>query len=175
MNRYTSKYDRVCSSCTRVILTGNPFFKSDKDSKERLCYPCADMAGEILRYRKAPSVKRLIRYLGITKDIAEQIRDLIHGHKSPKDYDSVKDWTRQCYNMPSHPELVMCAINELIAGYGTEGISSESFSCYKPVIEYVNMGDTYTSTIYYSYDTENYYLGSYGDWVEMNERKYHLQ
>jgi len=62
---------------------------------------------------------------------------------------------------------VMELADKTMHGHGVEEIvgfnqSSET----KTVALYVNMGDTYASTIIYDCLSDKFYVGTYGDWVE---------
>lgn len=97
----------------------------------------------------APSVKtikdKLGRYLSDPDKQAKEIRGIIRGDISPENYESVKNWLSKSYNRPSLPELKMEALNEILEGHGIE---AEFSSGTRPWIEWVNMGDMYTPTVY---------------------------
>jgi hypothetical protein len=66
------------------------------------------------------------------------------------------------------------AANDTIGGYGVESIEGENFiSHYYQHIAllYVNMGETYASTIWYDTENECFGIGSWGDWLEYSENK----
>lgn len=63
------------------------------------------------------------------------------------------------------------AVNSAIDGHGVEGIQAEDG--YKvddywrdTILLYVNMGDTYDTTICYDTEGEEFFVGSWGDFVE---------
>lgn len=65
-------------------------------------------------------------------------------------------------------------ISELIGGYGVEGMIPEGMHPRSEWdgFQYVNMGDTYASTVVYDSTTHRFYWGvSWGDIFEMHERK----
>lgn len=95
-------------------------------------------------------------------DKALDILALIRGEVSPDEYPSVRRWTAQCYHPPSRHERTACALNEVLGAYGVEAIFGEN--CTEPVLEYLNMGDTYDATL--CYVDGRWRVSSYGDEVE---------
>jgi len=95
--------------------------------------------------------------------IAQEVTALIDGSKDPMEYDRVKQWVGQCFNMPSDNELIMAALDEVIDGYGTEAIFSADGLDVR--FSYVNMGDTYNTTIVYNHRGYSYHVACYGDFV----------
>ncbi len=93
----------------------------------------------------------------------KKLRDLIKGRVKPDQYKSVQCWIEQCYNPPSYQEQVELAINEVLEGYGVEAIFKGGRY---PEVVYINLGDTYTTTLVYDYSRERWYLTSWGDYVE---------
>lgn len=100
----------------------------------------------------------------------KEIRELLEGKRKTKDYASVQEWLKSCYNMPRYEERLMGALNEILEGHGTEAIYGKESETW-PIAEYVNMGDTYTATMLYDYDKEKVVVTSWGDWVERSERR----
>jgi len=115
-----------------------------------------------------PSVKTILPLCDKTNDqnlSAKVVRGLIDGTLDPDDTSTaVREWTRQCYNQPSKHERVMCAINDVLKGYGVEAIHTN-----RGVAEYVNFGDTYALTVLYFQG--RYMVTSWGDFVERQERR----
>ncbi len=73
------------------------------------------------------------------------------------------------------------AINKLLKGYGTEAIRGDWQNGYwgDIVACYVNMGDTYTTTVLHvrgdwSGGKSRFIVSSFGDWVEKNQKKYSI-
>ena len=79
------------------------------------------------------------------REKTRKILDIVRGETDPESYESVASWVRQCYNRPWDSELKMSAINEILGGFGVEGVFSDSDM--EPEFSYVNMGDTYDPTI----------------------------
>ena len=102
-----------------------------------------------------------------------EIRDLARGASDPEAYASVQKWIAQCYNRPSPNELIMCAFNEILDGYGVEVVRSYNWDNFygDAAAVYVNVGDTYDNTIVYEVANDRYITTTLGDWVEANERR----
>jgi len=91
------------------------------------------------------------------------IRKLLDGSSSPYDFDSVKRWVNECYNTPSHYELVMEAANEVLVCFGVEALGNVS-------AVYCNTGDTYATTLIYDLENDRYLWSAWGDFVEQEEK-----
>lgn len=117
---------------------------------------------------KVMSAKRIVQYLKVTLEGANQIRGVIKNEIKPMTFQSVQDWVKQCHNEPSYHEKKMCALNEILGGYGVEAVQ-ESGNYQTVPLEYINMGDTYTATICF-YEGA-YHFTTWGDAVEYLERK----
>ena len=112
-----------------------------------------------------PSIKTLEdRFPGKGK----VIRGLMDGSIPPDAFSFVRDWERQCFHPPSDAENIMEAINEVLDGYGVEGVDlSERWACF----DYVNMGDAYSATVCYVPSEDRFIVTTWGDLVEYFERK----
>lgn len=62
-------------------------------------------------------------------------------------------------------------INSLLDGYGVEVIRGDSYA----VAEYINMGDTYNTTLLYDVNEDEFYVTTWGDWVEAFSEMYDIQ
>ena len=109
-----------------------------------------------------PSVTTLS---AVSPERAQEIRALLEGKRKTTDYESVKEWESQCYLYPSYGERLMCAINEIIGGYGVDAIYKNDGDG-TPAFEYVDMGDPYTVTILRNMRTGRITVGAWGDIVE---------
>jgi hypothetical protein len=110
-----------------------------------------------MRSIKYQTLKKIGTTLNITREQAQQVRGLITGKIPTGQYKSVVQWVRQCYNEPTIAEKRMVALNEIIGGYGVE--VGRNFA-------YVNMGDTYATTIIRCGHNAKYVVSSMGDMVE---------
>lgn len=114
-----------------------------------------------------PSMKTLTQNFGEHK--ARYIRDLMEGTFDPEKLTSVSDWVTQCYSSPSILELQLSGINDILEGHGVEAIWGEAETML-PAAEYINMGDTYDSTILYDHTRAKWEVTTWGDWVEWAEK-----
>jgi len=75
------------------------------------------------------------------------------------------------------PEERLEKISDLIGGYGVEAIEGNGNDRYymDTVALYVNMGDTYNTTVLYNTQIDKYAIVSWGDWVERNQRRYDIR
>ena len=120
----------------------------------------------ILNYK----VTEIAELLNIDIIKANEVKMIINGKIMLINYKSVNNWLNQCYNKPSDKELKLCALNEVLSGYGTESINHESVyinSYYGNIVaSYVNMGDTYINTVLLNHETGKFIIMSYGDYYE---------
>ena len=110
---------------------------------------------------RAPSVKTLLQIT--TEEKAKEIRELLQKKRKTTDYASVREWESKCYHRPSYCARLMCALNEIIGGYGLEIITKRGGV---PVFEFINMGDPYTATIILNLHKQSFHVACWGDIVE---------
>jgi len=116
---------------------------------------------------KAPSIKTLCEGLDIDKDKAKLIRALIKKEQKTRDaklFPSTLAWIESCYHEPVWVERVLSCFNEILEGYGIEGIDGEDFRC--PLMSYVNLGETYQLTLLFCYKAQSFRVQSVGDYIE---------
>ncbi len=111
-----------------------------------------------------PSIKTL-ETATMDKSKAKELRELLKGERKPKDYKSVQQLERQCFSRPNHTYCLMTACNEIMEGFGLEAISKDGYAVY----EYVNLGETYQTTLIRHIPSGRYIVGSWGDIVEKGE------
>ncbi len=124
---------------------------------------------DYVRPKKLPSVKTLER---VFDDRAQEARDILEGKKDPEDYESVKEWVKQCFNCPARLEMMLKALNEISESYGVEAVWSDKFSAICPSFVYLNTGDTYSQTLVYSYESNSFMVSTLGDVVEARPHYY---
>jgi len=115
--------------------------------------------------------KEIADELNISIEKAKEVKGVITRKIPPENYESVRKWVKQCYNEPTNSEKKLEALNEIIEGYGTEGIFSPDFSIYWCLFKYINTGDTYSATIIRLGDQKKYIISSWGDIIEYYEKK----
>ena len=125
---------------------------------------------------KSYTVKRIAQELNIDRAQAYTIRQIVRGELnrealyalSPR----VEKWAEQeCYNRPSLREVAMETINDIMRAHGIESIEkpdAHGDGRYSDYIDYINTGDTYSTTILR--DGSRYWIGTYGDTTEKLER-----
>lgn len=59
--------------------------------------------------------------------------------------------------------------NKIMHGHGVEEITGRPNGEMSTVALYVNMGDTYSSTIIYDVLEDKFFVGTWGDWYEWRE------
>jgi len=108
-------------------------------------------------------------------EAAEKVAAVLNGNLDPAAVDAVDAWLRQCFNKPSHAEMVMCAIDGLLDGCGVESLRVEGAYVDRYhgdiVASYVNFGDPYITTIVLDHATGDYHVTGWGDWLEQYERE----
>lgn len=110
---------------------------------------------------RAPSVNRLeAAFPGKGK----ALRALLKGEVKTDSYESVRYLLDECHHRPSYAHRLMTALNEILEGYGVETLYKGPYL----VAEYVNMGDTYNTTIIRNYDTGSILITCMGDYVTSN-------
>jgi hypothetical protein len=75
-------------------------------------------------------------------------------------------------------DKVLEEVNRLTDANGIEPINGDYHvdNFYHDIVAlYVNMGDTYETTLLYETDKDRFLVTSWGDWVEHNERKYKIR
>jgi hypothetical protein len=100
----------------------------------------------------------------------QEIRDLLTKKTKTSDYKTVNQWIEKCLFPPCYVERLEKALNEILEGYGSEAIFSSDNQTV-PCFTYVNLGDTYTTTLIRDYDKETWIISSWGDYLEYKEKK----
>lgn len=101
----------------------------------------------------------------------EIVNGILIGSISPRDYSNVRDWMKQCHDEPSADSLKMCAINQVLEGYGIEAVRTSKwkngFWC-DIICTYVNMGDSYIPTVIH-HRKHGFMVAGIGDIIEKNK------
>jgi hypothetical protein len=126
-----------------------------------------------------PSVKKMIEQ-GIAEETAKKIYHIINSpvfisksyDEEPittmmrTEYPKTLHWLNCCHNTPTESEIRMDMINEALDGCGTEALDENPSWFPYPHYVYVNMGDTYDTTIIFDYKENTFLCGSWGDIAE---------
>lgn len=110
---------------------------------------------------------------GIKLELVKRIINKDMDSNELESFEANEKWIKQCFNRPSDNELAMNALNELLEGHGVEPIRLEGAYVnryYDNIIaSYVNMGDTYITTIVFDHVSQSYLITSWGDFYESAE------
>ena len=128
---------------------------------------------------KCPSAADLIKNLKIDAAVAKLIRQIAKAAEDPDKLRRIIDarcpktaaYVRGMYNDPYDSDMwcvtvALHAINDLAGGYGVEGLGRIRGPDYAPPYEYINMGDTYATTLIYRRRTDSLSIGTWGDIVD---------
>lgn len=110
-----------------------------------------------------PTVKTIAARLKVDDGTAKRVRALMDGSRDPLEYKGV-----QCVDLQGHMSRIerqLHAIDIEIDGHGVEPVVDDTV-----VMEYINLGDTYDTTVIYDYTRSRWLVMSWGDWVEREER-----
>lgn len=119
-----------------------------------------------------------IQRTGCDRKTALKIRRVLDGRLDPRKASEACDrWVRECYHEPSKHEQQLEAVNELLGGHGVEALDIHESDYYAdngvrmcPMYSYVNMGDTYNTTILRDHKRHRWVVAAWGDVVEWEER-----
>lgn len=105
----------------------------------------------------------------VSNENCRTILDLVEGkievdlRSHSEKFKGTANWVDQCHSYPSPQELVMSALNDMIDGFGIEAIRNPDNSDHI-LATYVNTGDTYSVTVVYDHERDEYVLTTWGDW-----------
>jgi hypothetical protein len=118
--------------------------------------------------------KNLINFLGIDYITALKIMEVIRSNEDTlrEKYSEAERRYRECYNHPGIVDLKMNVLNKLIDGCGVEAINHPDDYRGDNSVEYVNMGDTYESTICHDNRTGKFLISCWGDFFESDPERF---
>lgn len=119
-----------------------------------------------MNYPTAKRIEKTLEWLshvGDAHELAKKVRGLMDGSIDPCTIEATHKWYIDCDGRPTTKDLKLHAINEVLECYGVEYIEEGKLR-----ISYCNTGDSYTSTICYNWNTQRFFIGSWGDLVEKN-------
>lgn len=102
---------------------------------------------------------------------------IIRGRVSPeahlRRFPRTAEWLRQCYHAPRASEVKLAALDELLGAYGVEALRVEGAWVDRYhgdiVASYLNLGDTYATTLLLDHERQRWRLTSWGDFYEARE------
>lgn len=132
---------------------------------------------------KAPSKKELCELLDLDDAQADLVRALCANTNNREELEVLieekcpQTWQHAniCHNWPFHSydsrcAMVLHAIDCVLETCGVECLNTEDQDYLgPPTFSYLNAGDTYAPTLFYSSDKEALFISSYGDVVESME------
>jgi hypothetical protein len=106
-----------------------------------------------------------------TREAIQTVNLILHGTLDPETFSDVAYWVLHCFNKPNSDELKMCAINQVLEGYGIESVrtSKRKNGYWGDILcTYVNMGDANLPTVIH-HRKHGYMVASIGDVIEKNK------
>jgi hypothetical protein len=105
-----------------------------------------------------PMDAKLIRKFAKAVDDPDELEELVEVHAP-----STETYVRQMHSSPYNSQMwrttvALHAIGELVGGYGIEALGNK--------YEYVNMGDTYATTLIFDRVKDRLFVGNWGSIVE---------
>ena len=123
--------------------------------------------------RNTPGIKAMVDYLGIDRAVAVKLKKVLTGETDLLTIDSAAKRHWEAHNPHEPVTLALEAVNELLGGYGVEYVESTEDTMHEAQgIEYINFGDTYSPTLMYDHRDGIWRLGTFGDCVEMEEKRF---
>ena len=129
---------------------------------------------------RSPSTKALVSAFRITRRDANLVRKIAHATSDREQLERVienhapeatQSYVRSLHGDPYDSQIwrvtvALHAINEIIGGYGVEGLGPPRADDYAPPYEFVNQGDSYATTLIYKRASDALSLGDWGSIAE---------
>ena len=122
----------------------------------------------------AISIKAIMEAFKCDKGTATVAYNLMKGKIPPQIFASVRKMEREAHNKHRDETLVMEALDECLNCFGVECSEGRYIDHYHQniQIEYLNLGDSYDTTIIYDNERQCYVLDSWGNFVERHPRRF---
>jgi len=112
-------------------------------------------------------IKDLVEAFRITDEEAKDIISLLNGKVNPEDHPLYPEVTKGFYNPPDRGYAILLIANKICGTYGVEYVAKPGESYHDSEgVDYLNVGDTYVTTLGYNHSTSEFELGCLGDWYE---------
>ncbi len=128
------------------------------------------------------SIQHILRASALTavreaSNYREVNKDLIRFFKLSPESAAKAVKMMKAANTGSEVEAALSYLNKMIGGHGVEAVNGNGPGGYwmDSVLHYVNMGDTYRPTICYDTNANEFFVGSWGDWVEQHGEEYKVE
>ncbi len=120
-----------------------------------------------------PSTKSLIDKLGMKPDDAALLKALMDGKKNSEKIADDMGLLKGYHNIPPRVDRIMLIANKLLDGFGVEYIPDREDSYTEAYgLDYINFGDTYSTTLLLDLTKGKFFIGSWGDEVERHPRRF---
>lgn len=117
--------------------------------------------------------KRLIELFSLTPWKAQTLQHILTGKLCPSE---LLEMLGSKYKLGSNTnELILTAANHILEGHGLESVTSMDYYSYywgHTIFTYVNMGDTYNTTILYDIRKERLLVTTLGDYLKRCKYSY---
>lgn len=130
---------------------------------------------------QVPTVDVLMELTEGDGALAERLFDVFSGAVAPCDAsEKCAAWVRKCHHDPSEHEQILCACDDLLGGCGVEALAIEGEEHtdngvrHCPPFSYVNLGDTYVTTLARDHEHGAWVIASWGDLLEEYEEEHKL-
>lgn len=113
---------------------------------------------------------------GCSDDDAKLALQIVNGlvDDDLSQFPKTKQWVSSCYQKPNDAEIQLSCLDELLNTYGSETLfTNEWIDAYHGYARalYLNVGDAYVKTIIRDNKRERWFLGSYGDFIDIEQGK----
>ena len=127
---------------------------------------CASKAALVSTFRISAKEAEKIRQLAARASDGEKLREYVDEH-CPKTAAYVRSLSSNPYrNSGWRKTVAFHAISDILGGYGMEALGPMDSGW--PPYEYVNMGDSYATTLVYKRATDNLYISTMATIVEQH-------
>jgi len=106
----------------------------------------------------------LTQLRGIDYQRQTAIKKIILGLNDPEKYEAVREWRDRLHSEPFNYELKLRAVDSIMDAHGVEVLIADETG--KAIASYVNTGDTYSATVLYDHEEEEFLITSWGDFYE---------
>jgi len=127
-----------------------------------------------MSYFQGPSAKALQEKLALSQADASLLKDLMNGSVNPVKVAEEMGLLKGFHNDPEPDHAIMLIANVMLKGHGEEAVEGEYVDSYHQnfQIDYINMGDTYSTTLILDNVTKKFLIGSWGDFVESHPKRF---
>lgn len=118
-----------------------------------------------LNYTTVKNARQLMATFNVDADTATTALALLFCDMEPEEIEATAQWVRSCLNEPGPIDQTLHAVNAVLGTHGVEGILGRD----QRLIQYLNTGETYRSTLINDPNEDEWILCSWGQVVENEE------